>query len=379
MAERRFRIATEDEIRSGRVADVYFHNALQVLRYAGADPSVVAEVRARTLPQHAPRAVFCGLDEVAALLEGIDGLDVDALPEGSHFGPGEPVMVLSGRYTAFALHETALLGLLCQASGIASGAWRCRQAAGERLLLSFGARRLHPALAPMIERAAYVGGADGVSSALAAELIGLPARGTMPHALILAIGDTVRCAQLFDAAVAADVPRIVLVDTFHDEAHEAVRVARALGPRLAGVRLDTPSSRRGDFAAILRETRWELDTRGFGHVKLIASGGLDETDIAALREVADGFGVGSAISSAPHVEFGLDLVEVDGEARAKRGKRSGRKRLWRGPDGTRRVLPAAEAWPGAEDLLVPLLRAGRPVGPPPALEAVRARALAARF
>ncbi len=389
-APRRFWIATEDEIRSGAVADVYFTHTLAVLGASGRDADVVAEVRVKRLPGGAARAVLCGVGEVLALLEGLSGLDVDGLPEGAWFGPEEPVLVLRGRYGAFAAHETAILGLLCQASGIATAAARCRVAAAGKTLLSFGARRQHPALAPMIERAAWIGGADGVSARLGADLLGIRATGTMPHALVLVIGDTALAARLFDATVPDDVQRVVLVDTFHDEAHEAVRVAAALGPRLAAVRLDTPGSRRGDFREILRDVRWELDLRGHAHVKIVASGGLDEDDLRTLSDVADGFGVGSAISRAPHVDFGLDLVEVAGRPLAKRGKRSGRKELWEDPaTGERRVLPAGATWDSSTDgpsicghvpaprrLLEPLLRDGRIVGPVPTAAQIRTRVLA---
>lgn len=380
---RRFVIATEDEIRSGEVTDTYFANAVEVLQKSGRDLPVVAEVRTRRLPGGAEWGLFCGLNEVAALLEGVTGLDVDALPEGSLFQPEEPVLVLAGRYTEFALHETALLGLISQASGVATAAARCRRAAGDRLLLSFGARRQHPALAPMIERAAWIGGADGVSSIVAAKLLGIPAMGTMPHALMLVVGDAVEGARLFDATVDPATPRMVLVDTFGDEAAEAVRVAEALGPHLLGVRLDTPASRRGDFRALLREVRWELDLRGFSHVKVMASGGLGEEDLAALRDVADGFGVGSTISRAPHVDFALDIVEVNGRPLAKKGKLSGRKVLRRCPrSGERKVLPAGRSWPrpeghpAPEPLLVPLVRDGRLVAPATAAADIRRRAQA---
>lgn len=381
--KRRFWIATEEEIRSGRVADVYFDNTVRVLEAAGRDPLVVAEVRARRLPKDGAFGVLCGMDEVVALMDGVRGVDLVGLPDGSVFAPEEPVLTLEGRYRAFARHETAILGLLCQASGIATAAARCRAAAGGRGLLSFGARRQHPALAPLIERAAYVGGADSVSSVIGAELLGRRASGTMPHSLMLVIGDTVEAARLFDAAVDRETARIVLVDTFRDEADEAVRVARALGGKLQGVRLDTPASRRGDMATIVRDVRWELDLRGFAAVKIVASGGLGENEIRALRDIVDSFGVGSAISRAPEIDFAMDIVEVDGEARAKRAKRAGRKELWRCPmTGERKVLPAGVSWerpagfPAPERLLAPLIHDGVPVAPPQDAESARTRAKA---
>ncbi len=367
---RRFHIATEEEIREGRVTDAYFLNARRVLEAAGADKEVAAEVSVKKLPNGWPLGILCGIEEVARLLEGIEGIEVDSLPEGSLFHAGEPVLAIRGKYTQFGIHETALLGLLCQASGIATAAARCKKAAGEKTVLSFGARRQHPAIAPMVERAAWIGGADTVSSVLGAELIGIPARGTMPHAMILVMGDTVEAARAFDEILEPEIPRIVLIDTFRDEKFEALRVAEALGERLAAVRLDTPPSRRGDLKALVEEVRWELDRRGFQKVKILVSGGIGEKEILELREAADGFGVGSAISRAPHVDFALDIVEVEGKPVAKRGKKSGRKDLLRCPSCEKRaVVPAGRTWtcpecgkPG-DPLLEPLLRKGKIVSP----------------
>ena len=367
---RRFHIATEEEIRRGRVTDAYFLNARRVLEEAGADKEVAAEVSVKRLPGDWPWGILCGIEEAARLLEGIQDIEVDSLPEGSLFHAGEPVLTIRGKYTHFGIHETALLGLLCQASGIATAAARCKRAAGEKAVLSFGARRQHPAIAPMVERAAWIGGADTVSSVLGAELIGIPARGTMPHAMILVMGDTVEAAHAFDKFLEPEIPRFVLIDTFRDEKFEALRVAEALGDRLAAVRLDPPPSRRGDLKALIEEVRWELDRRGFEKVKILVSGGIGEKEILQLREAADGFGVGSSISRAPHVDFALDLVEVEGRPLAKRGKKSGRKDLLQCPScKTRTVLPAGRTWTcpdcgePAVPLLQPLLRGGKIVSP----------------
>jgi nicotinate phosphoribosyltransferase len=321
-----FNIASPEEILGGRVTDVYFVRGQEVLRAESENPEVAAEIRVNSLPRDWGWGVLAGLDEALALLEG-RGIDVQSLPEGAVFYAEEPVLVVSGPYLEFGVLETALLGLLSQASGIATGAARCRLAAAGRPVLSFGARRMHPAIAPMIERAAYLGGCDGVSVLKSAELLGLEPTGTMPHSVILILGED-RAWRAFDRLVDSRIPRVVLVDTFQDEKFGAVAAAQALGKRLAAVRLDTPASRRGDFGAILREVRWELDERGFGDVKLFVSGGIDEAKILALNPYADAYGVGTAISNAPVIDFALDIVEVAGQPRAKRGKLSGRKHLW---------------------------------------------------
>ncbi len=372
-----FHLAGQEDIKSGRVTDVYFQRTMEILRAEGIDRHVVGELFTKGLPDNWEWAVLAGVDEVAHLLEGL-AVEVSCLPEGTIFRPYEPVLSIAGRYQEFGVFETAFLGLLCQASGIATKAARCRVAAGSRPVLSFGARRMHPGLAPMIERAAYIGGCDGVSAIVSADLLGIEASGTMPHALILVIGDTVAATLAFDRVIDPDVPRIALIDTFNDEKFEALRVAEALGDRLAGVRLDTPGSRRGNMRRILEEVRWELNLRGYEHVKLYVSGLLDEAQIAELNPACDGYGVGTAISAGPVVDLSFDLVEIDGRPLAKRGKMSGAKLLQICPAClSRRVVPrgtAERACPcGGEyvDLSVPLLRHGRLARPLPTPQAIR--------
>jgi nicotinate phosphoribosyltransferase len=325
--EPRFFVASPEEIRSGKVTDVYFLRGKAALESQGENPEVAAEIRAASLPERWRWAVFAGLEEALAILEG-HHVTVEALPEGSVFRAEEPVLTLTGRYLEFGVLETALLGVLCQASGVATRAARCAFAADGKPVYSFGARRMHPSIAPMIERAAYIGGCAGVAAVASADMLGLQPVGTMAHATILILGEE-RAWRAFDETMEEDVPRVALVDTFQDEKFGAIAAAEVLGDRLAAVRLDTPGSRRGDFAAILREVRWELDVRGFGHVKIFVSGGLDETEVRALNQLVDAFGIGTWISSGPVVDFSLDVVEVDGAPKAKRGKLSGRKRLWR--------------------------------------------------
>jgi nicotinate phosphoribosyltransferase len=382
MDRRKFSVATEQEISEGRVTDVYFQRAQQAIRARGADKLVVGEVRCKRLPEGWPWGVLVGVEEVARLLDGRD-VRVWALPEGTVFRPGDPVLTVEGRYSAFGALETEFLGMLCQATGVASKAARCRLAAGRRTLLSFGARRMHPALAPMIERAAYVGGCDGVSTVLAAEMLGIPPSGTMPHALVLLLGDTLDAARAFDEVTEPGAKRIVLIDTLNDEKFEALRLAEALGSKLDGVRFDTPASRRGNLGDLLREVRWELDLRGYAQVRFYASGGLDEEDLLQLNPVCDGYGVGTAISNARTVNFGFDLVEIDGKPYAKRGKESGGKFVARClACGQAEVIPwmrpAGRCTCGGEREIQnrPLLDQGRIVAELPAAGVIRERVLA---
>ncbi len=323
-----FHLASQEEIKAGRVVDVYFNRTVQILRARGIRKRAKAEVRLKSLPADWTWGILAGIEEVAHLLAGLP-VDVTAMDEGTVFGPYQPVLTIEGVYVEWAEYETALLGLLCQASGIATKAARCKKAAGERQVISFGARRMHPGLAPMIERNAFVGGCDGVAVTKAAELIEADPMGTIPHALVLMCGDTVEALRAFHEVVDPKVRRVALIDTLQDEKFEAIRVAEALGRDLYAVRLDTPSSRRGDFYRILEEVRWELDYRGFDHVKLIASGGIDEYEMARLNPLVDAYGVGTAIANAPVLNFALDIMEIDGQPMAKRGKRSGSKLVYR--------------------------------------------------
>jgi nicotinate phosphoribosyltransferase len=291
---------------------------------------------------------------VAYLLDGVD-VDARAVPEGTICRPHEPVLTLSGPYGAFAEHETAILGLLCQASGVATGAARCRLAAGDKPVISFGARRMHPAITPMIERSAYLGGCDMVAVDLAVERLGIPATGTTPHALVLVLGSTHEAARAFDEIIEPEVPRTIIIDTFDDEKFGALIAARAIPDSIAAIRMDTPGNRRGDFLDLMREVRWELDRNGFEHVKIFASGGIDVDYILHLNPVCDAYGVGGAIADAPMIDYSLDLVEVNGEDRSKRGKRGGRKCLLQLEDGTRTILPESTPAPaGTSDVLRPL-------------------------
>lgn len=323
-----FHVATEKETREGLVTDIYFQRTREILLKKGINKNVKAEVYLKKVPYPENWGVLAGVEECLNLLNGIP-VKVRMMAEGTVFRKEEPVMVIEGKYLDFGVYETAILGLLCQASGIATKAARCRVLVPDKALISFGARRMHPSVAPMVERSAFIGGFDGVAAVKSAQLLGEPAAGTMPHALIIIMGDTVAAAEAFDEVIDPRVKRVALIDTFNDEKFEAVRVAEALKEKLYAVRLDTPSSRRGNFRTILNEVRWELDARGFKDVKLFVSGGLEEDTLIELRDIVDAFGVGTAITNAKVLDFALDLVEIEGEKIAKRGKCSGEKKVLR--------------------------------------------------
>jgi len=350
-----FDIVPDSAIDEGRATDAYFLRTEEALQHAGKNPHVVAEVTADQFPT-GEFEVFAGVADAARLLEGLN-VDADAIPEGTLFDGG-PVMRIEGPYLEFARLETSLLGFLSPPSAMATAALEARMAAPDTSLLSFGARHVHPSIAATVDRSALLGGFDGFSHVAAGDLMDRTASGTMPHALMLCFGpDNQEDAwRAFDEAVAADVPRIALCDTFDDEVDEAVRAAE-MG--FDSVRLDTTGSRRGDFRHIIRETRWKLDMNGHEDVDIFVSGGITPETIAELRDVADGFGVGSYITNADPVDFALDIVEVDGEPTAKRGKLSGEKAVYRTHDGGHHVTLAGGDVPAdGEALFEPLVRNG---------------------
>jgi nicotinate phosphoribosyltransferase len=368
--DRLFWLAKEEEIARGETTDRYFEYAIEVMKKKHTDPEVVMEVYTRCLPEENRWGVVTGIYEVAKLLEG-HSLSVKSMDEGEVFlsNPGsaiyEPVMQICGRYTELAIYENPILGLLCSSSGISTKAAKIRLAAGNKKLLSFGTRRTHPALAPTVERAAYIGGFDGVSNILAARLLGKKAEGTMPHAMIICFGDQATAWKAFDEVMPSDVPRVALIDTFSDEKTEAILAFETLGLQLNAVRLDTPSSRRGDWRRIIEEVRWELNIRGGERVKIFLSGGLDEESIANLLDIADGFGVGTSVSNAPAIDFNAKIVEVKMDGlpifRAKRGDLGGKKQVYRRRDFSEDVVTKEEdpAPQGSEPLLTDLVIDGK--------------------
>ena len=278
------RLRPSHEILSGDSADVYFARAETILAQEGMDPLVTMEVFTRQA------GILCGIDEARNLLGHVlasaapGEAQLEALQDGDVIAPKEIVLRIRARYRQFGLYETAFLGMLAQSTGWATAARACVEMAAPDPVISFGARHIHPDIADVLDYAAIVGGCVGASTPAGARLAGLAPTGTMPHSLVLIFGDTVEAALAFDRHVAPEVPRIVLVDTFKDEAEEALRVARALGDRLYGIRLDTPSERGRVTPDLVHEIRARLDQAGFQHVKITVSGGMNPERIAAFKE-----------------------------------------------------------------------------------------------
>ncbi|MEM4062070.1 MAG: nicotinate phosphoribosyltransferase [Desulfurococcaceae archaeon] len=378
----RLYIASEEDILNGVVTDIYFTRTVKILRAKGIRKKVRMEFHVHKLPKGYEWAVFAGLEEVLYVLKD-KPVTVYAMPEGTLFKAGEPIMIIEGYYDDFAVYETALLGILRHYSSIASKAARIKKLAGNKRVLFFGLRALHPAIAPMADRAAYIGGVDAVSGVASSKYLSLQPQGTMPHALIIVYGDQVEAWKAFDEVIEHDVPRIMLVDTFYDERIEALMAAQTLKNRLYGVRLDTPSSRRGDMRAIVEEVRWTLDIHGYKNVKIAVSGGIDEKEIVKLRDIVDIFGVGTSIAMPPSIDISADIVELyeDGEWKpiTKRGKLPGAKQVYRKRPGLNDIVTLLDKPLEVPEGYTPLLRKylenGKLVCELPRLEEIRSYVL----
>lgn len=355
----RFYIASEEDILNGVVTDIYFVRTKKILEAKKLRRKVRMEFHVVKLPRGYEWAVFAGLEEALYLLKD-KPVTVYSMPEGTLFKVGEPLMILEGYLDDIVLYETALLGILRHYTSIASKAARIKKLAGDKTVLFFGLRALHPAIAPMIDRAAYIGGVDAVSGYASAKYLGLKPQGTMPHALIIAFGNQVEAWKAFDEVIEPDVPRIMLVDTFYDERIEALMAVQTLGERLHGVRLDTPSSRRGNMKQIVEEVRWTLDIHGYKNVKIVVSGGIDEKEIVELKPLVDAFGVGTSISMPPSIDISADIVEIY-EDRVwkpitKRGKLPGAKQVYRKRPGLNDIVTLLDNPGSIPDGYTPLLR-----------------------
>ena len=374
----RIYIASPDEIVDGLVTDIYFVRTKKILEEKKIRKKVRMEFHTTSLPRGYEWAVYAGLEEVLHVLKG-KPVTVYSLPEGTLFKAGEPLMIIEGYYDDIAVYETALLGILRHYTSIATRAARIKKLAKDKKVLFFGLRALHPAIAPMADRAAYIGGVDSVSGYISEKYLGIKPAGTMPHALIIVFGDQVTAWKAFDEVVEEDVPRIMLVDTFYDERVEALMAAKALGKKLYGVRLDTPSSRRGNMRKIVEEVRWTLDINGYEYIKIIVSGGIGEKEIVELRDIVDAFGVGTSIAFPKSIDISADIVEIyeDNEWKpiSKRGKLPGAKQLYRKRPGLNDYVGLMNKFKPPSEDYVPLLKKyidnGVLVEKPPSLEEIR--------
>ena len=307
----------------GDTSDVFQQRTLTILRNENINPTVTMEF----FPER--DGLLCGIREVRSLLERVlpeTGIEVWALDEGDGVAGKEVALRIRAPYNSFGLYETIICGILSSCTGWATAARECVDAADGVPIIATPAKHIHPNVAPTVDYAAVVGGCASCSTVMGARLAGTTPSGSMPHALPLIVGDSVRAMQLFDRHTPQDVPRVAIVDTFNDEAAESLNVAQALRQRLRGVRLDTPPERGGVTVDLVKEVRARLDMAGFRHVEIFVSGGFNPDRIREFTEAGapvDIFSVGSYISNASPNDFTADIHEVDGEPIAKRGRTPG--------------------------------------------------------
>ncbi|HET7554251.1 MAG TPA: hypothetical protein VFJ75_01220 [Gaiellaceae bacterium] len=330
-----------EKMREGYYTDAYFNHTRQVLLDDGRQPRVLMQVFQKK------QSYLGGVDEAIAVLklcaDDWDDLTVHALYDGDAIEPYEPVLTIEGGYTAFAHLETVYLGVLGRRTLITTNVVRVLEAANRKPIIFMPARHDHHRVQTGDGYAAYVAGQIvgaeiGVTSEAQASWWGGRGIGTVPHALIASYGgNTVLAATKFVEHADPDINVTVLVDFENDSVGTALAVARALGPRLWGVRLDTSEKlvdralwdEMGDFdprgvnERLVHKVRDALDADGFEHVKIVASGGFTAERIRAFEErgvPVDSYGVGSALIRGEN-DFTADIVMTDGRASAKVGRR----------------------------------------------------------
>jgi len=312
-----------EDVLSGETADIYFARTIEILKKEGVNPVAAMEVFPRSA------GILCGIKEVQSLLsKALSNVksEVWSLQEGDPMDKKEVALRVTAPYQSYGLYETAICGTLAHCSGWATASRECVEAAGELPVVSFGARHVHPSVAGVMDYSAVVGGCQGCSSSIGAKLSGVEPSGTIPHALILVMGDTAKATIAFDRHMPTDISRVSLVDTFIDEAEESVWVAEALGKSLDSIRLDTPAELGGVTVELVKRVRQRLDNASFERVRIFASGGFTPARIRQfIKEGApvDGFGIGSYISDASPIDFTADLHQIGGKPIAKRGRTPG--------------------------------------------------------
>jgi nicotinate phosphoribosyltransferase len=333
----RFHLPVE-RIRDGYYSDKYFVRTRDVLAQTGRNPDVIMQVFQKQ------DAYLGGVDEAIGILklcltEGYRWTDIEVLTmrDGDRVEPGETVMLIKGPYVAFAHLETVYLGVLARRTRVATNTRLVVEAAWPKPVMFFPARFDHWLVQTGDGYAAHISGAIGVSTDAQASWWGSEGIGTVPHAMIAAFGgDTVAAAAALAEQMPDDVRIIVLADFDNDCVTTSVAVARALGTRLFGVRLDTSESMvdrsilpqmggfdpRGVNPQLVRNVREALDAEGFRHVQITASGGFDPAKIRAFESAGvpvDSYGVGSSLF-AGRFDFTADIVVVDGKPLAKAGR-----------------------------------------------------------
>ncbi len=324
-----------EKMREGYYSDKYFVRARDLLREDRHRPRVTMQVFGKA------HASLGGIDEAIAILklcaERWDELVVHALYDGEAIEPWETVLLIEGPYDAFANLETVYLGVLARRTRVGTNTRRVVEAAKPKQLMFFPARHDHWLVQTGDGYAAHVAGAIGVSTDAQASWWGSEGIGTVPHGLIAAYGgDTVVASRKFAEHMDPGVRLITLVDFDNDCVGTSLKVARALGDRLYGVRLDTSETlvdqsvvpQMGTFKPtgvnpqLVWNVRRALDRDGFRAVKIVVSGGFTVEKIRQFEEQGvpvDAYGVGSSLFKG-RFDFTADVVMVEGKPCAKVGR-----------------------------------------------------------
>jgi nicotinate phosphoribosyltransferase len=324
-----------ERMREGYYSDKYFVRAREVLMADGHSPRVVMQVFGKQ------DAYLGGIDEAIAILKlcstSWNDLVVHALYDGDEITSWESVLTIEGPYEAFAHLETLYLGVLARRTRVGTNTRRVVDAARPKEVMFFPARHDHWLVQTGDGYAAHIAGAIGVSTDAQASWWGSEGIGTVPHSIIAAYGgDTVLACRKMADYVPQDVRLISLVDFTNDCVGTSLAVARALGERLYGVRLDTSETmvdqsvlpQMGRFKPtgvnpqLVHNVREALDAEGFQHVKIVVSGGFTVEKIRRFEEAevpVDAYGVGSSLFGG-RFDFTADVVMVDGTPRAKAGR-----------------------------------------------------------
>jgi nicotinate phosphoribosyltransferase len=324
-----------EKMREGYYSDKYFVRARDVLLEDRHRPRVTMQVFGKA------HAYLCGIDEAIAILklcsDRWDELVVHALYDGEPIEPWETVLLIEGPYDAFAVLETLYLGVLARRTRVGTNTRRVVDAARPKQVMFFPARHDHWLVQTGDGYAAHIAGAIGVSTDAQASWWGSSGIGTVPHALIAAYGgDTVKASVKFAEHMPEDIALITLVDFENDCVGTSLKVARALGERLYGVRLDTSETlvdksvipQMGTFKPtgvtpqLVRNVRSALDREGFRRVQIVVSGGFSVEKIRAFEEEGvpvDAYGVGSSLFQG-RFDFTADVVLVEGKPCGKVGR-----------------------------------------------------------
>jgi nicotinate phosphoribosyltransferase len=324
-----------DKMRQGYYSDKYFVRTREILKASGHSPNVTMQVFGKS------SAFLGGMDEAIAILklcsDDWNALTVHALYDGDRIEPWETVMLIEGPYDSFAHLETLYLGVLARRTRVGTNTRAVVEAARPRQIMFFPARHDHWLVQTGDGYAAHIAGAIGVSTDAQASWWGSSGIGTVPHALIASYnGDTVLATQKFAEYIDPEVQIITLVDYRNDCVGTSLEVARALGDRLWGVRIDTSENlvdtsiipMMGSFhptgvtPQLVWNVRHALDSEGFGHVKIVVSGGFTTEKIRSFEEQlvpVDAYGVGSSLF-AGRFDFTADIVLVEGKPESKVGR-----------------------------------------------------------